>query len=71
LKTPPAGPAFDFSDDERATIAELARTPKVVVSSTLDAPLQWANTQLVSENAIDAKPKKKGRYVDVMANKAS
>jgi len=33
---------------------ELARTPKVVFSSTLQPPLAWANTQLVGGDAVEA-----------------
>jgi dihydrofolate reductase len=47
-------PDFNFGEEERASIAELARTPKVVFSSTLETPLPWANTQLISGDAADA-----------------
>ena len=40
--------------DEGATMAELARASKVVFSSTLQAPLSWANTRLISEDAVEA-----------------
>jgi dihydrofolate reductase len=43
-----------FTEEERETIAELARVPKVVFSSTLEGPLSWANTQLVSGDAAEA-----------------
>jgi dihydrofolate reductase len=49
-----SAPSSDFTEDERATIAELARVPKVVFSSTLEAPLPWPNTQLVSGDAAEA-----------------
>ena len=39
---------------EQGAMAELTRLPKVVFSSTLEAPLPWANTQLVSEDAVEA-----------------
>jgi dihydrofolate reductase len=49
---------FEASDSdetaEKDTIAGLTRLPKVVVSSTLQAPLAWANTQLVSGDAVEA-----------------
>ena len=48
-----SAPASDFTEEERASIAELARVPKVVFSSTLDAPLLWANAQLVSGDASE------------------
>jgi dihydrofolate reductase len=40
--------------DEDDAMAELTRTPKVVFSSTLQDPLPWANTRLVSGNAVEA-----------------
>jgi dihydrofolate reductase len=39
---------------EAAAMAELTRMPKVVFSSTLEAPLAWANTQLVRGEAVAA-----------------
>jgi dihydrofolate reductase len=40
--------------DEAAAVEELARTPKVVFSSTLQPPLAWANTRLVGGDAVEA-----------------
>src|SRR4051812_48825200 len=40
--------------DEAAAVDELAGTPKVVFSSTLQPPLAWANTQLVGGDAVEA-----------------
>ncbi len=40
--------------DEGAAIAELARASKVVFSSTLQPPLSWPNTRLISEDAVEA-----------------
>ena len=40
--------------DEDATITELARASKVVFSSILRAPLSWANTRLISGDAVEA-----------------
>lgn len=40
--------------DEEAAIAELANSSKVVFSSTLQPPLAWPNTRLVSGDAIQA-----------------
>jgi dihydrofolate reductase len=48
-----SAPASDFTEDERASIAELGRIPKVVFSSTLEAPLLWANAQLVRGDAAE------------------
>jgi dihydrofolate reductase len=40
--------------DEGAAIAELARASKVVFSSTLQPPLSWPNTRLISGDAVQA-----------------
>lgn len=45
--------------DEEAAVDHLANTPKVVFSSTLQPPLSWANTRLVSEDAVEAVRKMK------------
>ena len=42
------------TSDEGAAMAELANASKVVFSSTLQPPLSWANTQLISEDAVEA-----------------
>ena len=47
-------PPDQASTEEADSLAELTRTPKVVFSSTLQAPLAWANTELVSGDAIEA-----------------
>ena len=47
---PPAGAAADEAD----TLAELTNASKVAFSSSLQAPLSWANTELVSGDAIRA-----------------
>jgi dihydrofolate reductase len=39
---------------EADAMAELTRQPKVVFSSTLEAPLAWANTQLITGDAVEA-----------------
>jgi dihydrofolate reductase len=50
-----ASEASDAGETAEAdAMAELTRTPKVVFSSTLEAPLQWANTQLVRGEAVEA-----------------
>src|SRR5215207_5688144 len=46
-------PDSDFTEEERASIAELASVPKVVFSSTLEVPLWWANAQLVRGDAAE------------------
>jgi dihydrofolate reductase len=45
--------------DERAFLAELTNASKVVFSSTLQPPLSWSNTRLISENAVEAVRKMK------------
>jgi dihydrofolate reductase len=44
---------------EDASMDELARASKVVFSSTLQTPLAWANTRLISDNAVEAVKKMK------------
>jgi dihydrofolate reductase len=39
---------------EADAMAELTRQPKIVFSSTLQNPLAWANTQLVSGDPVEA-----------------
>ena len=49
----------EASTDEDASFVELTRASKVVFSSTLEAPLSWANTRLVREGAVEAVRKMK------------
>ncbi|GAA1490432.1 dihydrofolate reductase family protein [Brachybacterium sacelli] len=44
----------DVTEEEKASFAEMAQMPKVVFSSTLEEPLSWANTTLVSTDAVEA-----------------
>lgn len=44
----------DHSTDEEASLTGLAAMPKVVFSSTLQEPLSWPNTELVSGDAVEA-----------------
>ena len=46
-----AGPA---DSEEAASLSDLTAAPKVVFSSTLQTPLAWANTRLVSGSAEEA-----------------
>jgi dihydrofolate reductase len=48
---------------EEAIFSELAKASKVVFSSTLQPPLSWANTRLISEDAVEAvkEMKREGR----------
>jgi dihydrofolate reductase len=43
-----------FSEDEGASLAGLAAVPKIVFSSTLQAPLTWPNSELVARDAVEA-----------------
>jgi dihydrofolate reductase len=47
-----SGFAAEMPDD--LGLAALTAMPKVVFSSTLEAPLSWANTELVDGNAVEA-----------------
>ena len=47
---PPAG----ADAEEAESLAELTRASKVVFSSSLQAPLSWANSELVSGDSIEA-----------------
>ena len=44
----------EFSEDEGASLTGLAAVPKVVFSSTLQAPLAWPNSKLVAGDAVEA-----------------
>jgi dihydrofolate reductase len=46
----PAG-TDEFNDDEAGSLDELTRASKVVFSTSLEAPLTWANTTLVRDDA--------------------
>lgn len=43
-----------FSEDEGASLTGLAAVPKVVFSSTLQEPLTWPNSELVTGDAVAA-----------------
>ena len=47
------GSDSDLTTDEEASVDELTRLPKVVFSSTLEAPLSWANSQLITGDAVE------------------
>ncbi len=49
----PAG-TDEFRADEAASIDGLTRASKVVFSASLEAPLPWANTTLVRDDAVGA-----------------
>ena len=44
----------DLRSEEEATVNELTNASKVVFSSTLQPPLSWANTRLISGDAVEA-----------------
>jgi dihydrofolate reductase len=43
-----------FSEEEGASLTGLAAVPKVVFSSTLQAPLAWPNSELIAGDAVEA-----------------
>ncbi|MGK3956174.1 dihydrofolate reductase family protein [Arthrobacter sp. R4] len=43
-----------FSENEGASLTGLAAVPKIVFSSTLQAPLTWPNSELVTGDAVEA-----------------
>ena len=49
----PAG-TDEFRESEAGSVDELTRAPKVVFSSSLDAPLTWANATLERGDAVAA-----------------
>lgn len=49
-----AGTSDELGPDEAESVDELGRTPKVVCSATLEAPLAWDNAELVSGDAVSA-----------------
>ncbi|MGN7250422.1 dihydrofolate reductase family protein [Arthrobacter sp. SAFR-014] len=49
-----AAAASEFSKDEGAALTGLAAVPKVVFSSTLQAPLTWPNSELVTTDAVES-----------------
>ena len=48
----PAG-TDEFNTDEEGSLDELTQAPKVVFSTSLEAPLTWANTTLVRDDAVE------------------
>lgn len=45
---------LEISEEEKASFEEMAQLPKVVFSSTLQEPLAWPNTTLISIDAVEA-----------------
>ncbi len=44
----------DLRSDEETSVDELTKASKVVFSSTLQPPLSWPNTRLISGDAVEA-----------------
>ena len=44
----------DTPENEKEAMADLTRQQKVVFSSTLEAPLSWANSELVRDDPVEA-----------------
>lgn len=44
----------EFSEEEGASLTGLAAVPKVVFSSSMQAPLTWPNSELVTGDAVEA-----------------
>jgi dihydrofolate reductase len=55
----------DLPENEAESIADLTRQPKVVFSSSLEAPLAWANTELVRDDPVQAVAAMKRRGVNM------
>src|SRR5687767_6854065 len=51
-ETPPG--TAEMEAEEKASVDELTRAPKVVFSASLEEPLTWANTTLVRGDAVQA-----------------
>jgi dihydrofolate reductase len=49
-----ASQASDLRSEEETSVNELTNSSKVVFSSTLQPPLPWANTRLISGDAVEA-----------------
>lgn len=49
----------ELRSEEEDSVSELTNASKVVFSSTLEAPLPWANTRLISGDAVEAVRKMK------------
>ena len=49
-----ASQSSDLRSEEEASVTELTNASKVVFSSTLQPPLPWANTRLISGDAVES-----------------
>ncbi len=57
----------EFNADEEASVDELTRAPKVVFSSSLEAPLTWANATLVRDDPVEAVRKMKAERAGILS----
>lgn len=55
----------DTPENEAEAMADLTRQQKVVFSSTLEAPLSWANSELVRGDPVEAVAAMKRRGMDM------
>jgi len=60
-----------YSEDESASLTGLAAVPKVVFSSSLTAPLQWPNSELVAGDAVEAVRRMKQTHAGPMSTLGS
>ena len=49
-----AAQSSDLRSEEEASVTELTNASKVVFSSTLQPPLPWANTRVISGDAVES-----------------
>jgi dihydrofolate reductase len=64
-------PGSEMRSEEEVTVDALTNTPKVVFSSTLRSPLPWANTRLISGDAVEAVREMKQRGGNSMSTLGS
>jgi len=62
----PAG-TDEFNADEEGSLDELTRAKKVVFSASLQAPLRWANSTLVRDEAVEVVRAMKESGSDLMS----
>ena len=56
-----ASQSSDLRSEEETSVNELTNASKIVFSSTLQPPLPWANTRLISGDAVEAVSEMKQR----------
>ena len=60
-----------FSKDEGGALTGLAAVPKIVFSSTLQAPLTWPNSELITGDAVEAVTAMKRNMAGVLSTLGS